>query len=445
MYVLNLTVENITPIFMYGSDGITPELRPSEFKGMMRFWWRAIRACDDIDELRKEEAEIFGGSGEEEGRSKIILRVKPQPENDNIGYNFSNVIEYNSNRQNRILNNKGIAYLLYSALKKNYIKENFNFQFEIQSYDENAFKNAVASLWLSINLGGFGLRSRRGAGNIIVNSIAKGDTCELEFVANTNNEDPKEFVKYLRNNIDKCSKIINGQKIKNFSSTYSNLSFSRIIISNKTFGNYKEALNDIGEKYANFRSENKYKIFDMAAFGMPIIHSNGKKIVSKSSERRNSPIIIKLIKINDKYKWMVLRLSGELIKENNVVTLKEKIKKEGKTNWEIKDSRKVYFNIIDELWNKLKSENNEEFILTKPEILDKIVDSIKKEINPDKIILFGSRARGDGHKNSDIDIAVEKPKKPLSTLQINASYDIVDLGKINMNFKNKISMEGINL
>jgi CRISPR-associated protein Cmr1 len=444
MYVLNLTVENITPIFMYGSDGITPELRPSEFKGMMRFWWRAIRACDDIDKLRREEAEIFGGSGKEERKSKIILRIKPQPENDNIGYNFINAVENNHNRQNISLNNKGIAYLLYSALRKNYIKENFNFQIEVQSYDENAFKNAVASLWLSINLGGFGLRSRRGAGNIIVKNT-KGNTCELEFIVNTNNEDPKEFVKYLRNNIDNCSKIINGQKIKNFSSTYSNLSFSRIIISKNTFQDYKEALNDIGEKYANFRNENKDKIFDIAAFGMPIIHNKGRKIVSRSSERRSSPIIIKLIKTNDSYRWMVLRLSGELTKENNVITLKEKIKKEGKTYWEIKNSRKVYFNIIDEWWNKLKSENNEEFILTKPEILDKILENIKKEINPDKIILFGSRARGDGHKNSDIDIAVENPKKPLSNLQINGSYDIVDLGKIDMKFKDKINIEGINL
>ena len=38
--------------------------------------------------------------------------------------------------------------------------------------------------------------------------------------------------------------------------------------------------------------------------------------------------------------------------------------------------------------------------------LDNIINELKK-YNPEKIILFGSRARGDYRKNSDIDIAVD--------------------------------------
>ena len=34
--------ESVTPMFMYGADGKTPELRPASVKGVMRFWWRAI-------------------------------------------------------------------------------------------------------------------------------------------------------------------------------------------------------------------------------------------------------------------------------------------------------------------------------------------------------------------------------------------------------------------
>lgn len=48
---------------MAGADGRTPELGPSEFKGMMRFWWRAVKAEDDIAKLKKEENGIFGGTG----------------------------------------------------------------------------------------------------------------------------------------------------------------------------------------------------------------------------------------------------------------------------------------------------------------------------------------------------------------------------------------------
>ena len=44
----------------------------------------------------------------------------------------------------------------------------------------------------------------------------------------------------------------------------------------------------------------------------------------------------------------------------------------------------------------------------KDPILKRIVEVIVKEIDPDKIILFGSRARGDYKEHSDYDILVLK-------------------------------------
>ena len=41
-------------------------------------------------------------------------------------------------------------------------------------------------------------------------------------------------------------------------------------------------------------------------------------------------------------------------------------------------------------------------------ILLRIIDIIVKTFDPDTIILFGSRARGDAHENSDFDICVLK-------------------------------------
>lgn len=40
------------------------------------------------------------------------------------------------------------------------------------------------------------------------------------------------------------------------------------------------------------------------------------------------------------------------------------------------------------------------------ELLDEIVRRVVEVIHPDKIILFGSRARGDAHQGSDIDLLV---------------------------------------
>lgn len=44
--------------------------------------------------------------------------------------------------------------------------------------------------------------------------------------------------------------------------------------------------------------------------------------------------------------------------------------------------------------------------------LNKIVDAIKKVLNPQKIILFGSYSRGENTKDSDVDLAVLQKEKP---------------------------------
>ncbi|MCL4708862.1 nucleotidyltransferase domain-containing protein [bacterium] len=43
-----------------------------------------------------------------------------------------------------------------------------------------------------------------------------------------------------------------------------------------------------------------------------------------------------------------------------------------------------------------------------PELIDYIVEKIVREIQPEKIILYGSYARGDFHKHSDLDLFVIK-------------------------------------
>jgi predicted nucleotidyltransferase len=42
-------------------------------------------------------------------------------------------------------------------------------------------------------------------------------------------------------------------------------------------------------------------------------------------------------------------------------------------------------------------------------VLAEIVRRLVKALDPDKIILFGSRARGDSHLRSDVDLLVIKP------------------------------------
>jgi CRISPR-associated protein Cmr1 len=318
--------------------------------------------------------------------------------------------------------------------ERKFIKDGFEFNIELSSFDEKSFKNAIASLWASIYLGGFGTRARRGGGNVVVEMV-EGDIYGIDFIPKGNN--PDEIFKWLKENIDNCFKIIRNGIPSNFVSDYSNLSFSRIIISNQSFHNWKDALNDIGKIYLDFRNKHRSNIFDTAVFGLPVMHRGGTKVESKESTRRSSPLLIKVIFLNGSYHWIVLRFSGEFLKGEDPVALK---RKDG-GKWKIEKTQKPDYKLIDEFWNELKNKGNE-YILSQPKILNDIIHKIEKQVLPKKIILFGSRARGDAHRNADIDIAVES-EKPIGELDVIAPIDIVVLNKANKELKEKIAREGI--
>jgi len=82
--------------------------------------------------------------------------------------------------------------------------------------------------------------------------------------------------------------------------------------------------------------------------------------------------------------------------------------------------------------------------------LQNIVEELKKS-NPKSIILFGSRARGDFNKNSDIDIAVDinlsfrgkrKLKEKIDAISGLYSVDLVFLDEAQNDLKEKILKEG---
>ena len=83
-------------------------------------------------------------------------------------------------------------------------------------------------------------------------------------------------------------------------------------------------------------------------------------------------------------------------------------------------------------------------------LIDQILDVILKYTTPKKVIIFGSRARGDFKKTSDIDIAIDSEEdidfvreildEEVETL---LKFDVVNLRKVNEDFKKRILEEGI--
>ena len=88
-----------------------------------------------------------------------------------------------------------------------------------------------------------------------------------------------------------------------------------------------------------------------------------------------------------------------------------------------------------------------------PDSIKKLINLIIQEINPNEIILFGSRARGDHRENSDFDITVKASSIPSATwakLQVALEeepitlyhVDLVDFSQLNDDYKKRISSEG---
>lgn len=209
--------ELVTPMFIYGEDGKTPELRPASIKGIMRFWWRAIHGNLTLDELRKKESEIFGSTDKKSS--------------------FSIKLQYNG------MDTERTKPLPHKVFKKMAFKKNDKFKicFKIT---EN--KDLVVNLFkLSILLGGFGQRSRRGFGSLKI--IGEKTITSEEMITNL----IKTINKNFKYNNEKQTKEEKYPFIKNIEigRDYSSVEELLKIISEATHNhNHNELGFAIGEK-----------------------------------------------------------------------------------------------------------------------------------------------------------------------------------------------------
>lgn len=142
----------ITPMFLAGADGQTPELRAPSIKGAMRFWWRAMHGHLGVKELRKKEEAIFGGTNTG-GRSKVVIRVS-QPYN--LDVDSSLLVPHKS------------------FMRQDAIQEGQEFDISLglsRSTEGFSKKHLVALFKITCILGGFGKRVRRGMGSVMITGV----------------------------------------------------------------------------------------------------------------------------------------------------------------------------------------------------------------------------------------------------------------------------------
>ena len=250
MKSITFECETITPMFLAGADGRTPELRPPSLKGLMRFWWRAMNGNLPLEKLKKKEAEIFGASDENIGRSKISIRILSD-----------------------ILQTSTYPPIPYKNFKFDDIIPNQNISIILSTHYNNAIDKYSDILKVSIILGGLGKRARRGFGSVRIL-----DVDNQSYKSEYNLENILKLVNKIGDN--KYYKIENGKIVlkQNITAQYP---FLKEIEIGKEYDSWKELLKKVAEASHNHD-------FDSLGFG--------------GNKRLASPIYVSVLKnTNNKY------------------------------------------------------------------------------------------------------------------------------------------------
>lgn len=173
MQLIKFECESITPMFMYGADGSTPELRPASIKGVLRFWWRAIHGNLSLKELHEKEGEIFGST---KRKSSFTIRVVENLECGDFQY-----LPHKSDSTKKAFSPNQTFQVIFSGQNLELIKDLFI---------------------LSTTLGGFGQRSRRGFGSVAITKINN-----IHFILLTKTEDIKAKLTKINQEFKYESKI----------------------------------------------------------------------------------------------------------------------------------------------------------------------------------------------------------------------------------------------
>lgn len=307
MKKLTFELEFITPAFIGGANQ-QAELRPASFVGLLRWWWRALKGECNIEKLREEEIKIFGGDGKM--ASPVYLRVEGDVRKGSDLINEYRLSwSFDRNRRALIGPHAGVGYLYYSMTalnkKREFIKAGSRLRLTLIGKDE-FLKHYIASLWALMFLGGVGSRSRRGGGNLTVIDYNPKDL-GISFIPTG------YFDEWLVENLKRAKDLVGSSKTP--CNEYSNLRNVKLVLSPREFNTWVEALNDIGNRFMNFRVKNRQRVFDTAVFGIPVRHSNGQFVRAEDDiTRRSSPVVIKVMKTpKGKYMWMVLWLWGKFL------------------------------------------------------------------------------------------------------------------------------------
>ncbi len=258
--VARFKLKVLTPMFMGGANPKDqPELRAASIRGAMRFWFRAIAGAvtSNPHEVYELESEVFGNT---EKKSKVVVRVKTKlSEND---FQKLKLLPHKTFRAWAILPDK-----------------EFDIELEVkESHRSGEYLNlAFYSFWLSTALGGWGKRSRRGAGTVIIDK--------------ERSDIPEEFKKFLSKELKEQLDIIKSVFDKNLKPQSEK---------KKVDWPYLVEVREWKKKFPDVW-EGDSPIVDMFRNYSRFIRNNGDCLGQIKPKRYASPIVIRVIPKGNEY------------------------------------------------------------------------------------------------------------------------------------------------
>lgn len=304
MQHVTFTLRVLTPLFLAGADQTQAELRAPTFRGLMRYWYRAlvggIVGADTkyLDTVMKAETAIFGATDTGSAVSVRISDVSNTPKE---------FTERTSINIGGIWKATGKGYLLWTMAQSGradrgnlkparwFFPANTTFRVTLSAHsgDEEKMKQAVAAFWLLTQLGSVGSRSRRCAGSVAI--VSATETFDFRFEPPA---DIQELSTMLQQGINTAQELYGtGMIPSRTDATFDALSQNscRIwILQNgqQPWATSELAMQGIGESLQTYRGS-IFPLWKRKIFGLPL-----KDVDNRS--RHASPLLLRVTELQGK-------------------------------------------------------------------------------------------------------------------------------------------------
>jgi CRISPR-associated protein Cmr1 len=279
----------ITPLFLAGADGWTPELRPPSIRGGLRFWLRALLGGtigDDLSSIKQTEAAVFGNT---DAASAAVIRVSPSG-------------ELRCSRYRPLLHSSSRTFVFEGWDPDQF----FTLYMSTRAGVPTLPDSAAASLLLMVSLGGLGRRSRRGFGSLQIKGSKIGEGLGLspqaQELLSPDLENDENLVAYLRQLMTWApTTIAHPSPPAPWSGdpSFSILSpdYARVMVCCYPFASWEQAMRDF---WGKLRSS-PYR--DNPVFGLPI----------RGRGRRASPLLLKIWRLGGRYYLVLTAFRAQLM------------------------------------------------------------------------------------------------------------------------------------